>query len=270
MQTIGIIAGSGALPRVIIEECHKQGIKVSVCALQGHTDEETLDMADISEAFPLGQFGKMIKFFHNQNIDKVCFAGAINKPNILDIRPDFLAAKMLFSLKNKGDDALLRGIIDILEKEKLYVVSVAQLVPSLLAPIGVLSKTQPDEYLKDTLEYARPIFQGLGAFDIGQSLVVKDNIIVAVECLEGTDATIKRGGELGKKGDKPLVLIKMLKKGQDERADLPTIGLKTFENLIENNYKALILHANKTLFFDREKSIELANKHNFTIWSIEE
>ncbi len=269
IKTIGILAGSGNLPRIIIEECHKKNIKVAVCGFVGHTDQETLDMADFSECLAIGQFAKVIKFFHKQNINEVCLAGAISKPNILDIRPDFLAAKMIFSLKSKGDDALLRAIIDLLEKEKLYVVSVAKLVPSLLSPEGVLTKAKPDDYIKNTLEYARPILQSLGSYDIGQSLVVKENIVVAVECLEGTDATIIRGGELGKRGNQPLVLVKMLKKGQDERADLPSVGLKTIEILIEHNYKALIINAHKTLFFDREKAIELANKHGLIIWAVE-
>ncbi len=268
MRTIGILAGGGALPRAIIEECRKDEVAVAVCGFAGHTDQETLDMADFSEILPIGQFAKVIKFFHNLDIREVCLAGTIDKPNILDIRPDWLAAKMIFSLKSKGDDALLRAIMELLEKEGLSVVSAGKIVPSLLAPEGVLTKTQPDDYIKNTFEYARPIAESMGTFDIGQSLVVKENIVLAVECLEGTDATIKRGGELGRKGNNPCVLVKLFKKGQDDRADLPTIGLKTIENLIEHNFKALIIEADKTIFFDRDKALELADKNKLIIWAV--
>lgn len=270
MQTIGILAGGGNLPRVIIKEAKKQGHRVAVCGFVGHTDEETLAQADISELLHIGQFSKVIKFFHTNGIKTICLAGTINKPKVLDFRPDFLAAKIIFSLKSKGDDALLRAIINQLEKEDLHIVSAAQIVPSLLAPKGVLTHTQPDDYIKNSLTYALPIAENLGVYDIGQSLVVKENIVIAVECLEGTDATIQRGGELGSRGGSPCVLVKLFKKGQDKRVDLPTIGLGTIEQLIKYNYKALIVHAGKTLFFNREEAIELANKHKLVIWAIED
>ncbi len=269
MKTIGIMAGGGALPKLIIEEARKNGYKIVLCAFQGNTDEESIKLADVSEMFHVGQFLKVIKFFHKHEIKEVCLAGTINKPKVFDFRPDLLAAKIIFSLKSKGDDALLRAIIEQLEKEKLFIVSASKLVPSLLAKEGVLTKAQPDDYVKNTVSYALPIIENLGNFDIGQCLVVKENIVIAVECIEGTDATIKRGGELGQGGDKPCVLVKMVKTGQDERVDLPSVGLKTVELLIENNYKALVIEAGKTLFFDSEKAIELANKHKLIIWAID-
>ncbi len=268
MKSIGILAGGGNLPKVIIEEAKKMGYNVCVAGFKGHTDDETLNMADTSECFPIGQFLKIIKFFHKHDIKEVCLAGTINKPKVMDFRPDWLAAKIIFSLKSKGDDALLRAIIEQLEKENLAIVSAAKLVPSLLSPEGVLTKTQPNDYIKDNLNYALPITKSLGAFDIGQSMVVKDNVVIAVECLEGTDATIIRGGDLGAHGDKQCVLVKVFKQGQDTRADLPTIGLKTIELLIEKKYCALVIEAGKSIFFNREEAIALANKHNFVIWSI--
>lgn len=268
MDAIGILAGGGQFPRLIIEEARKHNRKIVLAGFTGHTEDSLLECADVAEMFHIGQFAKVIKFFHSHNIHEVSLAGSINKPKILDVRPDWLATKIIFSLKSKGDDALLRAIIDQLEKEKLFVVSAAKLLPSLLAPSGVLTKTKPNADIQKTLDYALPIMQNLGPFDIGQCIAVKENIVLAVECIEGTDATIKRGGELGKRGDSPLVLVKLVKEGQDERVDLPTIGLQTIENLIENNYKALIIEENKTLFFDREKALDLANKHNLVIWAI--
>ncbi len=269
MNSIGILAGGGQFPRLIIEEARKNNCKVILAGFQGHTDEALLALADSAQMFHIGQFAKVIKFFHSHDIHEVSLAGSINKPKILDVRPDWLATKIIFSLKSKGDDALLRAIIDQLEKEKLFVVSASKLLPSLLAPSGILTKTKAHADVQKTLDYALPIMQTLGPFDIGQCIAVKENMVLAVECIEGTDATIKRGGELGKRGDSPLVLVKLVKDGQDERVDLPSIGLQTIENLVEYNYKALIIEENKTLFFDREKALELANKHGLIIWAID-
>ncbi len=269
METIGLLAGGGALPRLVAEEAKKQGRRVIICGFHGHTDDELREYADVFEVMHIGQFSKVIKYFHSHNVREVCLVGAINKPRILDIKPDLLATKIIFSLASKGDDSLLRAVLDQLEKEGLYIVSATKLVPSLLAPKGVLTKHKPDEYIKNTARYALPIIKSLGEFDMGQCLAVKENIVLAVECIEGTDAAIKRGGELGARGDAPCVLVKMVKTGQDERVDLPSVGLKTIENLIEYKYKALIIEANKTLFFDSQKAIELANKNKLIIWAID-
>ncbi len=267
-QKLGILAGGGALPRILIDEARKNGVKAYVCGFHGHTDQETLDMADAFEHIHIGQFAKAIKFFTANNISEVCLAGAINKPKVTDIRPDLLAAKLLFTLKDKGDDALLKGVMNLLESEGLHIVSAAKLLPSLLAPEGILTKKQPDTYIKENKEYALGIMQTLGTLDIGQSLVVNNQMVVAVECIEGTDATIQRGGNLLKGRKTPNILVKLLKEGQDERADLPSVGLKTIENLIESGYVALIIEADKTLFFDREKAVNFADAHKFIIWSI--
>ncbi len=269
MESIGLLAGGGALPRLVAEEARSKGKKVVICGIQGHTDDSLYAYADISETVHIGQFSKMIKFFQKNNVKEVSLVGTINKPKVLDIRPDLLAAKILFSLKSKGDDSLLRAVLDQLEKEGLKIVSAAKLMPSLLAPKGVLTKSQPDEYVENTARYALPIIKSLGEFDMGQCLSVKENMVLAVECIEGTDAAIKRGGELGAKGDAQCVLVKMVKTGQDERVDLPSIGLKTVENLIEYNYKALIIEAHKTLFFDSVEAIQLADKHKLIIWAID-
>ncbi len=268
-KSIGIIAGSGQFPLLVAEEAKKQGLRVIVCGFYGHTDEATfrsLQTVDVFKMVHLGQLSKTISFFKDHDVRDLCFAGAISKPKALDLRPDFRAVKLLFSLKNKGDDAIFRGLIQELSQEGISVCAVADMVPSLRCPAGLLTKKEASEQIMKDIAYALPIGKSLGAHDIGQCLIVREGMVMAIECLEGTDATIKRGAELG---GKACVAVKMCKQGQDKRIDLPSVGLETVRLLIENNYACLAIEAHNTLFFDREKALELANEKGLVVFAFE-
>ncbi|MBP3731323.1 MAG: UDP-2,3-diacylglucosamine diphosphatase LpxI [Mailhella sp.] len=264
-ESIGIIAGGGQFPRIVAESLRSEGYSVVICGFSGHTDEMTANAADAFTLLHLGQFNRMIAFFKQHGVSRACMAGAISKPKALDFRPDWRAAKMVFSLKGKGDDALLRSIIAEIEKDGIQIVSSADLAHGLRCPAGVLTTRQPTESEWNDMRFGWPIARTLGSFDIGQCLVVRENIVIAVECLEGTDATLLRGGQLGGKN---CVAIKLVKPGQDERVDLPSIGLATIQNMIENHYAALAVEAGKTLFFDREEALRLADSHGLCIVSL--
>lgn len=262
IKRLGIIAGGGQFPQLITNEAKAQGIYVAVCGFVGNTDENLKNFCDSFQILALGQLSKLINFFKDNKVTHVCFAGTINKPKALDIRPDLRAAKLLFSLKTKGDDVLLRAILGEFEKEGFACISASAFLPSLKSPKGVLTnRTVPEEVLAD-MHYGFPIAKSMGSYDIGQCLVVKKGMVMAVECLEGTDAALKRAYELG---GKECVAVKVVKPNQDERIDLPSIGLKTIENLIQYNYAGLAIEADKTLFFDREEALALANKHKLHI-----
>ena len=264
-ETIGIIAGSGQFPRLVAENARAQGHAVAICGFQGHTDPALADVADAFIMLHLGQFDKVIAFFRKQGARTLCMAGAISKPRALDLRPDFRAARILFSLRGKGDDALLRAIMADLEAEGFTMVQGSAFSTSLPCPAGVLTRRGPSAEEKRDIAFGWPIAAAMGRFDIGQSLVVKQGIVVAVECLEGTDATFRRGGELGGAG---CLALKRFKPGQDERVDLPSVGHETIRLLLEQNYTCLAIEADKTLFFDRERAITLADKHDFCIISL--
>ncbi len=261
-ETIGIIAGGGQFPRLIAQEAHSAGFNVAVCGFQGHTDAETADCADVFEMLHLGQLNRLAAFFLRNNVSRVCMAGSISKPKALDFRPDWRAAKLLLSVKKRGDDSLLRAIIADLENDGLSIVASADLAPGLRSPRGTLTRREPSAKEWDTIRYGWPIAKTLGSYDIGQCIIVRENMVMAVECLEGTDAAIRRGAEVGGEG---CVAIKMVKPGQDERVDLPSVGLATIENLTSLGYAALAIQAEKTLFFDRERSLELADRKKLAI-----
>lgn len=259
---IGIIAGGGQFPRLIAQAAHEAGLCVAICGFHGHTDPGLAQYADAFHLLHLGQLNKLLAFFRTNKVERLCMAGTINKPRALDFRPDFRAAKVIFSLRNKGDDSLLRAILGELEHEGFTIVSAANLVPSLRCPEGTLTKRPPSQDIWDDIRYGWPIANIMGAYDIGQCLVVRQGMVVAVECLEGTDATLLRGSELGGNG---CVAIKLVKPGQDERVDLPSVGLTTIQNLVDNGYAALAIQADKTLFFDRDESLRLAEQHKLAI-----
>ena len=264
-ENIGIIAGGGQFPRLVAQQARAAGLGVVICGFQGHTDPDTAKHADAFELLHLGQLGRMISFFQEHHVTRACMAGSISKPKALDFRPDWRAAKILFSLRKKGDDALLRAIMADIEKDGIRIVASADLAPGLRAPRGTLSRRTPtDEEWKD-LRYGWPIARSMGAFDIGQCLIVREGMVMAVECLEGTDATIKRGAELGGNG---CIAIKMVKPGQDERVDLPSVGLATVRNLVEHHYAVLAIQAEKTLIFDREEALALADEHGLAVVSL--
>lgn len=266
-ERIGIIAGAGQFPELVAQGARKDGLGVVMCGFVGHTDPAIEKHADEFEMLHLGALSKLIQYFKKNGVQRVCFAGAINKPKALDVRPDLRAAKVLFKVRSKGDDVLLRGVLDELESEGLQIVQAAELVPNLRGPAGVLTKKKLTDKQRETLAYGIPIGEKVGSMDIGQCIVVREHMVIAVECLEGTDATIKRGAELGGKG---CIAIKLLKPNQDERIDLPALGLNTIQNLVDGGYSCLAYYAGKTLFFDREEAIALANEHNIAIVGVDE
>lgn len=266
MEQLGIIAGGGQFPLLVAQNAAKAGLCPIVVGFFGHTDEnlpaELKKLGGTSLFLHLGQLTKMLAYFKQHKVHAACLAGTINKPRALDFRPDLRAARVIFSLKKKGDDSLLRAIVGELEKEGIQVVSPAQYAPVLHITPGLLTpKCPPSPAVQEDITYGWPIAREIGAMDIGQCLVVREGMVMAVEALEGTDETLSRGARLGGKG---CVAIKLLKPGQEERVDLPSIGLKTVQNLVEGQYAALAVEAG-ALFFDREQAIALAEKHRISI-----
>ena len=262
LPTLGIIAGGGVLPGLVAETARAQGRTVVAVGFPDDTAPDLARGVDHFAQLKLGQLGKLIAFFKKHNVREVVLAGAINKPRALNIRPDLRAARLLFSLKRRSDDALLRMVADELSKEGMVVVSAQPFAPQLATPPGILTRTEPTREQWKDIFYGWPIARDLGRHDIGQSLMVREQMVIAVEAIEGTDATIRRGGELGGKG---CTLIKVFKPGQDNRIDLPSIGLKTVSLLAEAGGTCLAVEAEKSLFFDKEEAIRFADKKGIII-----
>jgi DUF1009 family protein len=184
-------------------------------------------------------------------------AGSIAKPKALDIRPDLRALKLLGMLRDKGDDVLLRAVARELESEGMPVVSPQDILPSLLTPAGVLTRRKPTDQEAADLRAGWDMAKAVGRLDIGQCVVLKKGVVAAVEALEGTDETVRRGGRLAGPG---AVVVKVCKPDQDQRVDLPSVGTETIRTMAEAGATCLGVEAGKSLFFDREAALEQADK----------
>ena len=263
---IGIIAGSGQFPFLVAQGARKNGLKVFICGFEDNTDPALAQEADAFTLLNIGKLGALIDFFKAHNATRVCMAGAISKPNALRFRPDMRAAKVLFRLaKNMGDDAILRALAAELESEGITVVRPDALAPTLLGPSGVLSKRPPTPEEWTDIRFGWNAAKAIGALDIGQCVVVKGSAIIAVEAIEGTDAALVRAAGLSGDG---CVLVKTAKPGQDERLDLPSLGKTTLELLDAHSYAAVAFEADKTLFFDLEAALTIANNANIAVIGI--
>ncbi|MFN2268917.1 MAG: LpxI family protein [Desulfonatronovibrio sp.] len=265
-KTLGLVAGGGQFPFLVAGEARNLGYDVVAVAFNKDTDIEIDQHVSRTEWIKLGQLGKLIKFFKENNVDQVVFAGPINKPGAFDIRPDIRALKLLFSLRSRNDNSLLTTVAGELESEGLEVVSALKFVPGLVSPAGRISKRQPSETEKNDILFGWPLLKKIGAMDIGQCLMVKERVVVAVEAIEGTDQTILRAGNLIKKD---FTVIKTFKPGQDDRIDLPAMGLKTIETMVQAKASCLAYEAGKSLFFDLNEAIELARKNKISIIGID-
>jgi hypothetical protein len=264
---LGLIAGGGTFPSLVAQNAHEQGFEVIGAGFVGDTAQETPSSTHTFTWLKLGQLGGLIRFFKKHNVSQVVFAGPINKPRALNIRPDLRAARILLSLAYKSDDSLLRAVAREFEKEGMEVVSATRFVPELAMPRGVLTRRPPNQReLKDIL-YARPIAKTLGRLDIGQCLVVREQMTVAVEGIEGTNATILRAGTLAKKG---CVVVKIFKPGQDDRLDLPAIGPETIQSMITAQATCLAVDALNSLLFSPQETLDLADRHKIAILGMDD
>ncbi len=266
MQRIGIIAGSGQFPALVAQGARQKGHYVAICGFKDNTAPELAKFADDFVMVNIGQLGSLIDFFKLNKVEKICMAGAINKPKALQIRPDMRAARLLFSLTSqKGDDAILRAVASELQKEGFGIIRPETLVPHIESPSGLLTQRAPSLEEWRDIAFGWNIASEIGRLDIGQCVVVKSGITVAVEGIEGTNQTIERAAALAGEG---CTLVKLAKPGQDERLDLPSIGLQTLELLAKHKFSALAYEAGKTLFFDQEQSIAKANRSNIVLVGI--
>lgn len=263
MEGIGLIAGDGNFPIILSNGLREKGKKVIAVGLENITSPALENGVESLHWIKVGQLGRLIKIFKKEGINRVVMAGKVSKTFMFkDIRPDLRAISLYLKLKDRKDDTLLLGIVSELEKEGIKVEEPTRYVPHLLAEKGVITKRKPKkEELKD-IEFGWPIAKEMGRLDIGQTVVVKDRAVLSVEAIEGTDAAIRRAGELGRGG---IVVIKVAKPKQDMRFDAPVIGLNTIRTLKEAKAAAMAVEAGKTILLEKEDMIKLADKEKICI-----
>jgi hypothetical protein len=259
---LGIVAGEGQFPLLVAQGARRLGRPAVGIAFKDHTRPELSMLLDEVTWLRLGQLNKMLAFFKKHDVQEVVFAGGINKPRALDMRPDFRAARLLFQLRSKNDNSLLHSVVKLMEAEGFTPVSALQFVPSLRTPAGVLTKREPTRQEKADIEFGWPLAKEIGRLDIGQCVVVREQMVVAVEAIEGTNETIARAGRLGGKGG---VVIKTFKPGQEDNVDQPAVGLETIRTMLKAEAACLAVEADRSLFFDRQQALEIANEARICI-----
>lgn len=265
---IGLIAGGGQFPLLFAEAARAKGKRVVAI---GHLSESSQQLENVVDALcwvKLGQLGKIISFFHKQKVKEAVFAGTITKTRIFrDVFPDLKALSLWNKIDVHQDDAILRAIAAVLEQEGIQVIASTSYLEHLLFPRGVLTRRKPDAHQMEDIQFGWQMAREIGRLDIGQCIVVKDKTVVAVEAIEGTDATIRRGGLLAKS---EAVVVKVKKPNQDFRFDLPATGVKTIESLADCGGRVLAVEAGQSLVFDLPQVIDMADKKGIVVVGITE
>lgn len=265
MDKIGIIAGGGKFPLLVAESVKRRGLKVIAVAHRGETMHELAGKVDEITWIGLGQFGHLLSAFKSRRVRYVLMAGAITKANMFTkARPDPRGLELMGKLSVFHDDDILRAVAMELEKEGITVVGSATYLPELLAPSGCLTKRSPSREEMEDIEFGWLAAKELGRLDIGHCVVVRRKTVLAVEAIEGTDQTILRGGELAREN---AVVVKVSKPNQDLRFDLPAVGLNTIEVMSRVKAAVLAIESGKTLMFDKEEMIGLANRNGIAVVS---
>ena len=263
----GLIAGNGRFPFLVVEGARKQGASLAVVAIREETDKRIEEIAEKVVWVGIGQLGKMISFFKREGVEKAMMAGQVKHVQIFSgALPDLRMVKMLWNLPQRNTDALIGGVADEMQKEGIELIDSTYFIQDQLAQEGVLTKRKPDEIERGNIEYGLKIANEIARLDLGQTIVVRAKACVAIEAMEGTNAVIKRAGELAKG---KLTVVKVAKPNQDMRFDVPVVGVPTVQTMIEASATWLCVTAQKTLTLNKEEMIKLANQNKISIIATE-
>jgi len=275
---LGLIAGNGRFPFLLLDAARAQGLEVTVAAIREETDPEINHRAAMDEKITvhwlsLGELSRLIEIFHKEDVKAAVMAGQVKHKQIFSsIRPDWRLAKLLLNLRTRNTDMLLGAVAKVLADEGIELISSTQFLEPLLAQEGSLTEAAggrvPTADERKNIEYGLGVARALAGFDIGQTVVVAAQACVAVEAMEGTDATIERAGFLMKSLEEDgspastlerhLTVVKVAKPNQDMRFDVPVIGIKTIATMVAAGASCLSFEAGRTLLFDRDALLKRA------------
>src|SRR5437762_1931940 len=263
---LGLIAGNGKFPFLVIEGARRAGATVAVAAIREETDPDIQRLADRMTWVGIGQLGKLLRFFQDEGVEKAIMAGQVKHVQIFSRAiPDVRMLKMLLRLPRRNTDALIGAVAGELASEGIELIDSTYFLQHHLPRAGTLTRRSPDDREGGDIEYGLEVAHEIARLDLGQTIVVRDRACVAIEAMEGTDAVIKRAGELVKGR---LTVVKLAKPDQDMRFDVPVVGLPTVETMIHAGATCLCLTAGKTLIFDREEMLTLANKNKIAVVAV--
>jgi hypothetical protein len=259
----GLIAGNGQFPFLVVEGARRNGASLSVVAIKEETDKRIDEVADGVAWVGIGQLGKMISHFKSKGVTKAIMAGQVKHVQIFSGSiPDVRMLKMLWNLPKRNTDALIGGVADELAREGIELIDSTYFIQDHLARPGVITKRAPSEIERGNIEYGLHIAGEIARLDLGQTIVVRAKACVAIEAMEGTDATIARAGALA---NGKLTVVKVAKPDQDMRFDVPVVGVPTIDTMIAAGATCLSITAGKTLMFDRDEMLARADKNGIAV-----
>ncbi len=265
-RMLALIAGMGSLPVAVAEEARRMGYYVVGIALQPPADESLKPVADEFHKVRIGSFGGLLSLLKKLSVREAVMAGKIPKKLLYESKknliPDLQAMKLLFSLKNRADDTIMLAVVKELEKKGIKILETTTFTKNLLVPEGILTRKKPTKDDMEDIEFGWEIAKKIGGLDIGQTVVVKDRAVMAVEAIEGTDEAIKRGGELARKD---AVIVKVSKPRQDMRFDVPAVGIETLRSMKKSGAKVLALEASKCIIVEKDTFLDEADKAGIVV-----
>ncbi len=263
MKKLGLIAGNGKFPLIFAEEAKRAGYVVIAVAHRGETDETIERVTDAVTWVYVGQLGKIIRVFQRAGVTEAVMAGGIRKVKLFgNFRPDLRGTRFLAKRRSRDDDALLRGIADELASDGIQIVASTLCLSHFIPAEGVLTKRAPRREEWADIRLGFHIAKEIGRLGIGQTVVVKQGVILAVEAVEGTDAAIQRGGSLAKSG---CVVVKVSKPQQDLRFDVPAVGVDTVDCLHQVGATILAVEAGKTILLDKDSLLRQAELYGISV-----
>jgi DUF1009 family protein len=277
-EKLGLIAGNGRFPFLLLDAARAHGLQVVVAAIKEETDPEMDARAAADPGvrvhwLSLGELSRLIDTLRAEGVTRAVMAGQVKHKQIFSsIRPDWRLAKLLLNLRTRNTDMLLGAIAKVLGDEGIELISSTQYLEPLLAKAGVLTRREPDEDELKDIAYGRTVAQAIATYDLGQTVVVAAQACVAVEAMEGTDATISRAGELFRTLDsgettlrRALTVVKVAKPNQDMRFDVPVVGVATIEAMKAAGATCLAVEAERTLMFDPAAILKSADDAGISI-----
>ncbi len=260
---LGIIAGSGEFPFLVLGEAKKVGYSCAVAGIRGEAQPDLKKGVDVFKWIEVGAVSELVSFFKDNGVKEAVFAGKVDHRLIFKKeRFDKTSLLLLAQSREKGPLAIIKSIIDFLAGEGIEVIDPTPFIASAFCQEGILTKTLPSPEVEEDIAFGWKVAKSISGLDIGQTVVVKDKAIVAVEGMEGTDEAIKRGGDLA---GSEIVAVKVSRPFQEARMDLPAVGLKTIKSLVEARGRALCFEAEKIPFFEKERAVLLADAKGISI-----
>jgi DUF1009 family protein len=263
LHTVGIIAGNGIYPQLLANAARTAGVeKIVAAAFTGETDSALEKDVDVLEWMRVGQLNRLLKFFRAQDVHYAIMAGQIAPKNLFDLQPDWKALLLLGKLKERNAESIFTAIADELAKTEVELLPATTFLENLLASLGLIAGAKLSGQEEEDVDLGWKTAKEIARLDIGQTVIVKNGTIVALEALEGTNETIKRGGALAHSG---AVMVKVTKPNQDTRFDVPVIGVETIRIAAETRMRVIAVEAEKTLLLERDAIVDLANRSKISI-----